>query len=90
MYMYGNAVSEPLDGYLQDLVGTKFSWSTQVFMLFGQIRQGVVPGQDKNMSMRALSPKYIFRMETSHRKHSTWEEVLLFLVQFRSQSFDTA
>ena len=45
--------TELLDGYLQNLVGMKYSWPAHVFKLFRPIHPGVDPGQGKNRSMRS-------------------------------------
>ena len=90
-----------LQNRLMDFDETWYGWSTQgplqVLLFFGQIRPGADPGRGKNRSRGSPSSgNFFFRPEGYSSKpnalqwsRNMWEEVLLFLVPFRSQIFDT-
>ena len=76
------------------LVAMKYSWSL-TSVVFSQIRQNADPGRGKNRSRGPPSSRIFFRPEGYSNKskgkqwsRGMWEEVLLFLVPFRSQIFD--
>ena len=89
-----------LQNRLMDFDETLYAWSTrgplQVLLFFGHIRPGADPGRGKIRSRRSSSSRnFFFRPEGYSDKlnaqqwpRSMWEEVLLFLVPFRSQIFD--
>ena len=77
MYMCGNTLSafltEPIDGYLWNLVGIKCSWSLTSFVVFGQIHSGADLEWGKNRSWGPLlhrSSLSDWKATATNRMHS--------------------
>ena len=67
--------TEPIDGYLRNLVGMKCSsFLTSDVVFFGQIRPGADPGWGKNRSMGCPSLKnFFFRLEGYSNKSNAYQ-----------------
>ena len=77
MYMYGNTKSacptEPIDGYLRNLVGMKCSWSLTSVVVFPPDPSGADPGWGKYRSRGSpSSTNFFFRLEGYSNKPNAW------------------
>ena len=94
-FTFSTSSPEPLDGFWWNLVCMKDSWFLTSVVVFRPDPPGADPGPGKNRSWGSPSSRNFFRPEGYSDKpnswqwpRSMWEEVLLFLVPFRSQIFD--
>ena len=94
LFTFSTSSPEPLDGFWWHLVGMKYSRSLTSVVVIRP--DPPLQGRGKNRSRGSPSLRnFFFRPEGYSNKpnalqwsRSMWEEVLLFLVPFRSQIFD--